>query len=218
MGNAAAQTANAPILRQTVTNKGWLEEEGVLSSQPEQLNNSIGSSEAAAVMGRDPQCSPLDLWHQKMGLLSQPQAVTPEDDCKISWTVIEPLVAAVYAKRTGQRVCRVNKVYQHVQYPWMGAAIRWEVASDEVRHLHCLQVPHEAVCQWAAGVPEHTRIDAMHMLAVTGAQAVDIAALMGGRSVQIFRIERDETLIERLIEAEARFWGYVERKRPPVNS
>ena len=39
----------------------------------------------------------------------------------------------------------------------------------------------------------------MHQLAVTGKQAADVAVLIGGQELQVFRIERDEALIEQLI-------------------
>ncbi|MES2400218.1 MAG: YqaJ viral recombinase family protein [Pseudomonadota bacterium] len=218
MRNITAQPDSATVQRPTVMGKAWMEED-MPSIQAERLTDGIGSSEAAAVMGLDVQCSPLDLWHKKMGLLTQPQVPPEKDDCKVSWEfILEPLVAAVYSKRTGHRIRRVQKTLQHPQCPWMGAAIRWEVASSYVRHLHCVQVPEHELSGWKTGVPEAVRVDAMHLLAVTGGQAVDIAALIGGRTVQIFRIERDEKLIERLTQAESVFWGYVERRQPPLGN
>ncbi len=174
----------------------------------------IYSSEAAAIMGKDPQRSMLDIWHEKQGLLTQLQTPADQHD-QCSWQLIEPLVALVYSKRTGNPVKRVSKTVRSSEHPWMGAAIRWEVQSSEVRLLHCLQVASEDLPQWQGGVPEHVKLDLMHLLAVTGQQVADLAVLTGGRSVQLFRIERDEVLIERLIEAEARFWGYVERGQVP---
>lgn len=175
----------------------------------------IYSSEAAAIMGKDPHRSMLDVWHEKQGLLTQLH--TPADQHgQRSWHLIEPLVALVYSKRTGNPVNRVSKTVRSFEHPWMGAAIRWEVQSSEVRLLHCLQVASENLSLWQGGVPEHVKLDLMHLLAATGQRAVDLAVLAGGRSVQLFRIERDEVLIERLIEAEAQFWGYVERGRVPA--
>ena len=55
----------------------------------------------------------------------------------------------------------------------------------------------------------------MHQLAVTGKQAADVAVLIGGQELQVFRIERDEALIEQLIALEQQFWGYVERDQQP---
>lgn len=179
------------------------------------FERAIYSSEAAAIMGLDPKRSMLDIWHEKQGLLTQ--IPTPSDQHgQCSWQhLLEPLVAAVYGKRTGNRIKRISRTVRHPEYPWLGAAIRWEVQSPEVGLLHCLQVASEDLPMWQGGVPEHVRVDLMHLLAVTGQQAVDLAVLEGGKSVRIHRIQRDEALIERLIEAEARFWGYVERGQVP---
>ena len=55
----------------------------------------------------------------------------------------------------------------------------------------------------------------MHQLAVTGKQAADVAVLLGGQTLKIHRIERDEQMIARLIELERKFWHYVETDTPP---
>jgi len=55
----------------------------------------------------------------------------------------------------------------------------------------------------------------MHQLAVTGKQAADVAVLLGGQTLEIHRIERDEQMIARLIELERQFWHYVETDTPP---
>ena len=176
----------------------------------------IYSSEAAAVMGLDPKRGMLDIWHEKQGLLTQIQ--TPSDrHVQCSWQhLLEPLVAMVYGKRTGNPVKRVSKTVRHPAYPWMGAAIKWEVQSPEVGLLHCLQATSQCLPLWKDGVPEHIRVDLMHLLAVTGQHVVDLAVLEGGKSVRIHRVQRDEALIERLIADEARFWGYVERGQAPI--
>ncbi len=176
----------------------------------------IYSSEAAAIMGLDPKRSMLDIWHEKQGLLTQIQPASDQHG-QCSWQhLIEPLVAKVYCQRTGNPVKRVSKTVRHPAYPWMGAAIRWEVQSPEVGLLHCLQVSSQDLPLWQDGIPEHARADAMHLLAVTCQQAVDLAVLEGGKCVRIHRIQRDEALIERMIETQARFWGHVERGQVPA--
>ncbi|MES2363299.1 MAG: YqaJ viral recombinase family protein [Pseudomonadota bacterium] len=183
---------------------------GPAANEP-RFERGIDRSEAVAILGVDPSRTSLDLWHEKQGLLIQPRKDPEPEETGIWPFMLEPLVATVYAKRTGHLVKRVSKTLRHPAYPWMGAAIRWEVESPEVGLLHCLQVGAKDMPLWEHGIPEPVRVDLMHLLAVTGQQAVDLAVLQGGRSVRVLRICRDEALIERVIEAEARFWGYVER-------
>ena len=65
-------------------------------------------------------------------------------------------------------------------------------------------------------MPEYVQLQVMHQLAVTGHKAADVAVLIGGQELRIFRIERDEALIARLIEMEHAFWQMVESKTPPA--
>ncbi len=198
---------------QTVTSA---RQEG-LAANESKFQQGIDSSEAAAILGLDPVRTSLDIWHKKSGLLTQPDVPLDQDEGRVSWQfLLEPLVAAVYSKRTGNPIKRVSKTQRHPAYPWMGAAIRWEVGSPEVQLLHCVQVHSHDMPRWQRGVPEHVHVDLQHLLAVTGQQAVDVAVLESGKSVRILRVERDEALIERLIGAEAQFWGYVERGRVPA--
>ncbi|MDE2422430.1 MAG: hypothetical protein KGO49_14775 [Gammaproteobacteria bacterium] len=57
-----------------------------------------------------------------------------------------------------------------------------------------------------------------HQMAVTGKSVVDVCVLICGQEIRIYRIERDDELIDRLIELERRFWHYVEQDiQPPVD-
>lgn len=51
------------------------------------------------------------------------------------------------------------------------------------------------------------QLQVMHQLAVTGKQAADVAVLLGGQHLETHRIERDESLIARLIDLERAVLG-----------
>jgi putative phage-type endonuclease len=182
----------------------------------------IGSSDAAAAVGLNPYKSQLELWMEKTGRLNtaqdaEAQPSTEEDNGPLFWgTVLEPIVAEHYAKRTGHKVRRVNAVLQHKDYPWMLANLDREVAgSSEVQILECKTAGINGAKLWRDGVPEYVQLQVMHQLAVTGRAAADVAVLVGGNELRIFRLQRDEALIERLIALEGEFWRYVEDDTPP---
>ncbi|UQG55549.1 hypothetical protein MIH16_19500 [Marinobacter sp. M4C] len=54
-----------------------------------------------------------------------------------------------------------------------------------------------------------------HQLAVTGKQAADVCVLLCGQELKIYRIERNEELIEALYVLERQFWDFVETDTPP---
>lgn len=55
-----------------------------------------------------------------------------------------------------------------------------------------------------------------HQLAVTGKTAAHICVLLCGHEAKIYKVERDERLIESIIEQERLFWQYVETDTPPT--
>ena len=70
----------------------------------------IGSSDAAAAVGLHPYKSQLQLWMEKTGRDGELPVVDPQDDSSpMYWgTLLEPIVAAHYSRRTGHRVRRIN--------------------------------------------------------------------------------------------------------------
>ena len=178
----------------------------------------IGSSDAAAAVGLNPYKSQLQLWMEKTGRDGALPVVDPNDDqSPMYWgTLLEPIVAAHYTRRSGHRVRRVNAVLQHPEHSWMLANIDREVVgASDVQILECKTAGIHGARLWRDGVPEYVQLQVMHQLAVTGKQAADVAVLLGGQELQAFRIERDDTLIAQLVALEQQFWGYVERDQQP---
>lgn len=178
----------------------------------------IGSSDAGAAVGLHPYKSPLALWMEKTGRDAGLPHVDPLDESSpMYWgTLLEPIVAAHYTRRTGLRVRRVNAVLQHPQEPWMLANIDREVVgSPDVQLLECKTAGYHGARLWEDGVPEYVQLQVLHQLAVTGKQAADVAVLICGQELRIHRIERDETMIAQLIALERRFWRFVETNAAP---
>ena len=183
--------------------------------------NGIGSSDAAAAVGLNPYKSQLALWMEKTGRddLFAPIDVN-DDSTPVYWgSLLEPIVAASYAKRTGNRVRKVNAVLQHPDHNWMLANLDREVVGvPEVQILECKTAGVQGARLWKDGVPDFVQLQVAHQLAVTGKRAADVAVLIGGQELQIHRIKRDDLLIERLIQLEEVFWGYVQSDiAPPVD-
>jgi len=177
----------------------------------------IGSSDAAAAVGLNPYQSALELWLVKTGRdAGLPKPDFDDETSPMYWgTLLEPIVAAHYVRRTGCKVRRVNAVLQHPEYPWMLANIDREVMGHaDVAILECKTAGIHGSRLWKDGVPEYVQLQVQHQLAVTGKAAADVAVLLGGQELRIHRIDRDDALIKRLIELEARFWAYVMADTP----
>ena len=180
----------------------------------------IGSSDAAAAVGLNPYKSQLELWLEKTGRDTSLPKLDPQDeDSPAYWgNILEPIVATHYSKRSGHRVRRVNAVLQHPdpKLAWMLANIDREViGAPEVQILECKTAGINGARLWKEGVPEYVQLQVMHQLAVTGKQAADVAVLLGGQHLEVHHIERDESMIARLIDLERLFWDYVVSDTPP---
>jgi putative phage-type endonuclease len=180
----------------------------------------IGSSDAAAAVGLNPYQSPLELWMIKTGRDAGLPKIDPKDESSPTYwgTLLEPIVAAHYTKRTGNKVRRINAVLQHPDpdKAWMLANIDREVTgASDVQILECKTAGEFGARLWREGVPDYVTCQVQHQLAVTGKAAADVCVLICGQEIQVFRIERDEGLIRRLIELERQFWQYVESDTPP---
>lgn len=180
----------------------------------------IGSSDAAAAVGMNPYQSQLELWMAKTGRdAGMPKPDSDDPESPVYWGhILEPIVAEQYSRQTGRKVRRVNAVLQHPDPDkhWMLANLDYSVvADDEVQVLECKTAGEFGARLWKDGVPDYIQCQVQHQLAVTGKQAADVCVLLCGQSLKIFRIERNEELIEALITLERQFWDYVETDTPP---
>jgi putative phage-type endonuclease len=178
----------------------------------------IGSSDAGAAVGLNPYQSQLELWMVKTGRDGNLPKIDPNDETSpMYWgTLLEPIVAAHYTRRTGHRVRKINAVLQHPDIPWMLANIDREVMGvADVQILECKTAGEFGARLWRDGVPEYVQLQVQHQLAVTNKAAADVCVLVCGQEIRVYRIDRDDALIARLIELEQQFWRYVETDTPP---
>ncbi len=174
----------------------------------------IGSSDAAASVGLSPYKSQLSLWLEKT---KRKAAVDLSDKESVIWgTVLEPVLAKVYAARTGRRVRRVNAVLQHPDHPFMLANLDREVVGKaDCGILEIKTAGYHSAPQWEEGVPIAYQCQVLHQLAVTGHAWADVAVLIGGQDFRIYRIERDDNKIADLIARESKFWRRVTEDQQP---
>lgn len=176
----------------------------------------IGSSDAASVAGLNPYRSALACFYDKTGQL-------PEQDMNeaMEWGVrLEPVIAKAFAERTGYRVRRRNAALRHPEFPWALANLD-RIVVDESRKPGVLEIKN--MSEWTSdvwsgeGLPEMYAIQVHHQLLVTGYSYGYLTALVGGNRLVWRRIERDEEILQSLVEIERDFWeGHVLKGVPPA--
>lgn len=172
----------------------------------------IGGSDAAAIAGLNPWRSPIEVYLDKIGEMPE-----QEDNKRIYWgRVLEDVVAREFTERTGKRVRRRNAILVHPEHDFMYANVDRLIVGKRVG-LECKTTSEYAKDQWADDkVPEHYILQCQHYMAVTGYKGWWIAALIGGNKFVYKYIERDQDIIDYLIQLESDFWQMVKDKTPPA--
>ncbi|MGP5514799.1 YqaJ viral recombinase family nuclease [Psychrobacter alimentarius] len=220
------KTVDKPIQPKTSTTPKRLINTKGLSCEDwlEVRRQGIGSSDAAAACGIHPYLSMLELWMIKTGRMSANIDASSNNGIDgyspLYWgNTLEPMVAKYYQEHTGNKVRRVNAVLQHPDpdKAFMLANLDYAITgNDEVQILECKTAGEHGAKLWRDGVPLYVTCQVQHQLAVTGKTAAHICVLLCGHEAKIYKVERDERLIESIIEHERLFWQYVETDTPPT--
>jgi putative phage-type endonuclease len=174
----------------------------------------LGGSEALAYCGKDPRCSPLQLYLRKIGEAGE----RPEEDTRQHWGHrLEPVVRDWLAEELGTEIHVPPRTLISALYPFMFANLDGltddavveiktgdKFMAQEFGEVETDQVPIRYVLQ------------IMHYLVVTGLKRAHLGALIGGNDARHYVIDYDEELAQSLIVRAQVFWAHVLARDPPA--
>ena len=172
----------------------------------------IGGSDASTILGFNKWKSAFQLYIEKTS-----DFVEEIDNEFVYWgNVLEDLVAQEFAKRTGKKVQRVNRMLRHPDYPFMTANLDRRVVGEKAI-LECKTTSTYNKDAWEGDdIPAAYICQLQHYLAVTGYEKAYIAVLIGGNNFVWKEVERDDEFIDLMIEREKDFWeNHVLANVPP---
>lgn len=176
----------------------------------------IGASEIAACLGEDPWRSEFSLYHRKIGNLLDEQDQAEHQ----RWGhLLEPVIITEFRERTGRYVDKGGLLLRSLEYPWALATLDAWICDQEVGRYWPLDVKNASAFkadEWLDGCPEHYRIQLTQQMLVTGRDRATIACLLGGNRLVWADIERDETLIRKIVFHGERFWKRVLDRDEPA--
>lgn len=176
----------------------------------------IGGSDAAIVAGLSGFETALGLYLVKTGDI-EPDSDSEQNEAMRWGHLLEDVVAEEYSRRTGNKIRRNNRMLRSKQWPFMLANLDREIVG-EPRLLEC-KTARFGGPEWGPSgtdqVPEAYLIQCQHYLAVTNKREIDLAVLIGGQDFRVYRIARNESLINSLILIEEQFWNQVKQGVPP---
>jgi len=179
----------------------------------EQRQKGIGGSDIAGILGLSPWSSPIKVYQDKIGELPP----TKETEVMYWGNVLEDIVAKEFQKRSGMKVRRRNAILQREDYPYMLANVDRLIVSKK-EGLECKTTNEFMKSEWIEGekVPEQYFLQCQWYMAVTGYERWHIAVLIGGNKFHMDVIERDDELIEMMMNEAKNFWeNHVIPENPP---
>lgn len=184
----------------------------------EQRKKGVGGSDCAAACGQSRYLTAYELWLNKTGRTP----IEREDNEAIRFgRAMEAIAADMFAQRKGVKLRRRNPILQHPKFPFMRASIDRQIegqrAGFEAKNVNSdyYKFSGEWGPEGSDEVPIEHLLQTQHYLCVTGYDVWHLGAVVGGNSLKCYVIEPDRELHEMIVEAEAKFWTYVEIDEPP---
>ena len=168
--------------------------------------NGIGGSDAGAICGLNPYSSALDVYYNKTSDSIEMDEI--DNEAMRMGRDLEAYVAERFCEETGLKVRRSNNMYAHKKYPFMIADIdRLIIGQNKVIGLECKTASPYSSEKWKDGkIPAHYLAQCYHYMAVLDADCWYLAVVIYGKEFKWIKIERDEEIIQNLIQIEKNFW------------
>ena len=180
--------------------------------------HSIGGSDCGTILGMNNYESPFTLWQKKLWADEYEEDISDKIQVKFGH-YNEQFVAKLFEDATGKKVRKHNKMMYHKDYDFISANVD-RVVIGENALLECKTTSEFLKDKWKDGnVPASYMAQCYHYMAVTGVDVVYIAVLFGNSEFHYETIERDEEIINDIINAEVEFWNeyIVKGQRPPAD-
>lgn len=191
----------------------------------------IGGSDVAAILGFSPYKSPYQLWLDKTGRSERKES---QNESAHFGNLLEDVVAKEFSRRSGMKVQRVTQQLFLEEHPWaLGnidrAVINPEISGNVRFKDGALTTDQLLECKTASEymsklfgeegsdqVPDYYLTQCLWYLMITGCQVIHLAVLIGGNKFRMYRIERDDDLIESIFKQVKAFWfNHVIADVPP---
>lgn len=188
----------------------------------------IGASEVATILGLNPYESSLELFRRKLGLLP----INGEDNVAMFMgRTLEPVVANLWQYWDGnnqsvlenftagkkQRNCiEIGHRITNNDYPHLFCHLDRLIAESKNTMynrdngvLEIKTISGFATKNWENGIPPYHLCQLQDQLLITDLQYGELAMLIDGRKLEVIRFERNDEMIEKIIEDTTRFWRKV---------
>jgi putative phage-type endonuclease len=177
--------------------------------------NDITSTKSPALFGISPYLTKFELWHRIKNNL----VVDFKENKRMKWGIkLEASIAECIAEEKGWEV-RPFKEYIRLEEEKIGSSFDFRILDNdkgdgilEIKNVDGLVYRDN----WIDGEPPlHIEMQVQHQLLVSGLKYAYIGVLVGGNDEKLIYRERDEIVINRILEESAKFWKSIKNNEPP---
>lgn len=164
----------------------------------------IGSSDICTVAGLNPFETPAELALRLQGKLPPKNESTP------MWLGkrLEPVVAELFEKESGDQVYKNDIAMVPEAHPWMVATPDYFTAG-ETYIVECKTTSAFQKDKWIDGVPDYAHCQVQWQMGIWGIPAAHVACLIGGRDFVMHKIQFASDVFEQLVELGEKFLAVV---------
>lgn len=178
----------------------------------------VGASEMGAILGLDRSRSAFSLWAEKTGRIPPADLSSSRE---IFWgNQIEPVLAAVYAQKSGRRLIDHGRTaIRRGAHPVLFATLDREIVDNgDGRGAGVYEgknADDHLTGEWNDAPPLKHVVQVQTQLLVTGLRWGVLGVLLGGNDDRFIEIERNDALIDVIDSAAREFWQCVTNDVPP---
>ena len=175
----------------------------------------ITSTKAPALFGLSPYMTKFELWHR----IKNNVVVDFKENKRTKWgTKLEASIAECIAEEKGWTV-RPFKEYIRDDELKVGSSFDFRII-DKEKGDGCLEIKNVDSLvyrdNWTDDeAPVHIELQVQHQLLVSELKYAYIGVLVGGNDEKLIYRERDEIVIQAIIDETAKFWKSIEDNVPP---
>lgn len=184
-----------------------------------EIGQTIGGSSAADACGQGRYRTRHDLWNAIVGARRNvvPEALDQTPDM-LRGSLLEPIALSLLAKQLGEDIVPADQTrfMYHSDYEWAHVLLDGTIGDDCTVEVKVPRPGTIANCE-SRGLPAYWTIQALHGLLISNRVRCWFGLLNPITcEVTVFKVERDDALLAKIIERERELWQWVVDEAVPA--
>lgn len=186
----------------------------------ETVSRKLGASNICEILGLTAYQGLVGVYHEKMGEPLEELSLEQLEQIEIA-ELLRPQILSMVEKKIGLKVIPNSAMKQHPTIEYMVGSVHGFIIEEGKNGLvlayTCSDFTHKNRDLWNQR-QLIVKMKMQHNLACYGFDYGYVGVLVGNRTLELIKVERDETLINLIENGAKEFWGYIERKEiPPLD-